>query len=320
MKTITITTDGTGNGRVKNPFDEWIGAGEFQNYMPVRNTFWLNFDLANPPMPVFQNGVPFKVKGEFQAVVKWQYWNPAFAGMWVDLGFEPKEIDNMRPVFEIITPQELPTESERGKIDKSIIFGPGNDNYGRNKSAILPQVVWDENDGDGSEILGHISYDHQKQTKTFVPVSKQPTIATTDSSIKLDSGEPLGLGKDNGILPCPFCGAKEGHGPILGKRDHLFLITCINCNVQTGDDRRDKVIYHWNRRDIVKPDTSTVEELAYAATEAAAPFKNDHGYAMYKSGFIGGHTAATEALKGKVIELLEQYYDIKELTDAIKAL
>lgn len=67
--------------------------------------------------------------------------------------------------------------------------------------------------------------------------------------IKLNTGIPKNLGIANGIDPCPFCGAKEGgNGPILGQDGHRWMITCLGCNVQFIDDRKDKVQSHWNMR------------------------------------------------------------------------
>jgi hypothetical protein len=57
-----------------------------------------------------------------------------------------------------------------------------------------------------------------------------------------------GLGKENGISPCPFCGSKEGENVILGYEYPKYRIACVPCGVIMLDDRKDKVIANWNRR------------------------------------------------------------------------
>lgn len=47
---------------------------------------------------------------------------------------------------------------------------------------------------------------------------------------------------------CPFCGGKpelSGFNPGNGR----YFIRCIECQVQMTEDRRDKVISKWNRRE-----------------------------------------------------------------------
>lgn len=56
------------------------------------------------------------------------------------------------------------------------------------------------------------------------------------------------FGRDNGILPCPFCGSPEGDNVILGYEYPNFRIACVPCSVVMRHDRKDKVIGHWNNR------------------------------------------------------------------------
>lgn len=97
-------------------------------------------------------------------------------------------------------------------------------------------------------------YNYRQIYRVVLPT--QPDVKETVSN--LDIGEPRSLGIANGIDPCPFCGAKEGEGVILGQRNHLFMITCTNCGVQTQDDRKDKVQSHWNRR---SPDSISKQQV-----------------------------------------------------------
>ena len=71
--------------------------------------------------------------------------------------------------------------------------------------------------------------------------------------IHLQIKNGVGLGKDNGILPCPFCNSPEGENVILGYEYQRFRITCVPCSVTMAHDRKDKVIGFWNNR-IYKPD------------------------------------------------------------------
>lgn len=97
MKPIKIATDGEGNGRAKNPYN--------RNHDLEDNERWKDFAKANPLMPVFQNGVPFKVKGEFQAVVKHQYQSIYDLDQWFSYDGKEKLMNDIRQIFEIITPK-----------------------------------------------------------------------------------------------------------------------------------------------------------------------------------------------------------------------
>lgn len=55
------------------------------------------------------------------------------------------------------------------------------------------------------------------------------------------------------IKPCPFCGGIENETVFIGlcPPSH-FRIVCIPCAIEMKQDRKDKVIFHWNQRASVK--------------------------------------------------------------------
>lgn len=56
------------------------------------------------------------------------------------------------------------------------------------------------------------------------------------------------FGKNNGLLPCPFCGSEEGENVMLGYEYPKYRITCIPCSIIMKHDRKDKVKEYWNKR------------------------------------------------------------------------
>jgi len=69
------------------------------------------------------------------------------------------------------------------------------------------------------------------------------------------------LGHNNGILPCPHCGGKEGKDVILGYDYPNYRIACVPCAVVMHHDRKDKVIGMWNGRTHLKQTHVPVEEV-----------------------------------------------------------
>jgi hypothetical protein len=53
------------------------------------------------------------------------------------------------------------------------------------------------------------------------------------------------------LLPCPFCGGKEGEVVVMGYKYPHYRASCMDCGYFISDDRTDKVVHHWNRRQFI---------------------------------------------------------------------
>lgn len=300
MKPIKITTDGDGNGRVKNPHGEFEpnppvkhSGNKFPNKTPflIQRKKWRLFDKANPPMPVFQDGVLFKIKGEFQAVVKYQYepqdedyleWRDCDESFYNAINRGNERYPNIqvptRQIFEIITPQVVGDEKEEiVKSDTGTKYKKG----GVQEDAFFA-------------ILNGLSEapDHWHLIQPFVDGAqfganwqlKQPAIATTDSKA-MDE----------------IC-------------NHPSLERIQSLNGYTYD-----ICHHCKEWfPIVTSDTNAVEELAaekYPLDVDEYDISHILKQVCRRDGFISGHTEAAEALKEKVEKLKRVNYPFTDRSD-----
>lgn len=106
------------------------------------------------------------------------------------------------------------------------------------------------------------------------------------------------------LLPCPFCNEQ----PEIVHKAHpsgLPGIRCMNCNFIVKQDREDKTIGFWNRREF----TASIIEKLHSEIEKLGVIKVD-----YIRKRIEGNT-----FKGdRVIEETISLYDVKKALSRIK--
>ena len=92
------------------------------------------------------------------------------------------------------------------------------------------------------------------------------------------------------IKECPFCG-KEPEWVKKALNDGHFYLRCNECRFEISDDRKDKVLFHWNKR---QPPPVEVEQLAAIkfSIDDSMPEGMKYNQGAKREGFIEGFKAA----------------------------